>query len=109
MFTKSEKRVIFFLIIVFVSGSVIRHFYPDEVRTEEPISPFPININTASKEKLMLLPGIGEVYAERIIEFRKENNGFRVKRDLLKVKGIGGQKLKRMNDMITIGGKDDDK
>ncbi|MCK4420484.1 helix-hairpin-helix domain-containing protein [candidate division WOR-3 bacterium] len=57
----------------------------------------------------MLLPGIGEVYAERIIEFRKENNGFRVKRDLLKVKGIGGQKLKRMNDMITIGGKDDDK
>jgi competence protein ComEA len=108
MFTESEKRVILFIIAVLLIGSTLRHFYPEASRTEGSISPFPINVNTAPKEELMLLPGIGKIYAERIIKFREENNGFKNKADLLKVKGIGPKTLKRIKKFVTLGGKNDD-
>lgn len=102
MFTDSEKRAIIFIIIVLLIGSIIRYFYPEDIRTEEPISPFPININTASKDELILLPGIGETYAERIIKFREEIGKFKKKEDLMKVKGIGVRTFENIIDKITI-------
>ena len=108
MLTESAKRVIIFIIVVLLIGSAIRYFYPKDVRTEEPISPFPININRATKEELVLLPGIGETYAERIIKFREENNGFKKKEDLIKVKGIGSKTFENIKDKITIEDKNDD-
>jgi competence ComEA-like helix-hairpin-helix protein len=102
MFTDSEKRVIIFIIVVLLLGSIIRYLYPEDIRTEEPISPFPININTANKDELILLPGIGEVYAERIISFREEFGKFKKKEDLMKVKGIGVIKFKNIEDKIII-------
>lgn len=108
MLTDSEKRVIVFIIVVLSLGSVIRYLYPENIRTEEPISPFPININTATKDELLLLPGIGEVYADRIISFRKKFGYFKEKEDLMKIKGIGIKKFKNIKDKIIIGGKNDD-
>ena len=102
MFTDSEKRVIIFIIVVLLIGSVIRYLYPEDIRTEEPISPFPININTATKDELILLPGIGNAYAERIINFREEFGKFKKKEDLMKVKGIGVIKFKNIEDKIII-------
>jgi len=102
MFTDSEKRVIIFIIVVLLIGSVIRYLYPEDIRTEEPISPFPININIATKDELKLLPGIGDTYAERIINFREEFGKFNKKEDLMKVKGIGVKKFKNIEDKIII-------
>ena len=48
-----------------------------------------ININTCTKQQLETLPGIGPVLAERIIEFRDENGGFKTIEDITKVSGIG--------------------
>ena len=61
-----------------------------------------ININTATKEELMQLSGIGDVLATRIIEFREQHGNFYYIDDLLQVEGIGEKKLEAMRPYITV-------
>ncbi len=61
-----------------------------------------ININTATKEELMLLSGIGESKAEAIIKYREENGAFQDINDLTKVSGIGESVLEKIKNNITI-------
>jgi comEA protein len=60
-----------------------------------------ININTAYSADLQILPGIGEVTAERIIEYREQNNGFKKISEIMNVKGIGQKKYEKIKDYIT--------
>lgn len=61
-----------------------------------------ININLAYASDLQLLPGIGEAMAERIIEYREQNNGFKNITDIMNVKGIGQKRFEKIKDYITI-------
>ena len=78
---------------------------PERAETEEPrVISFPISINDADKESLMALPGIGEVLAQRILDYRDENGAFSAPEELLNVEGIGKKRLEEILDLITIGG-----
>jgi competence protein ComEA len=61
-----------------------------------------ININTATKEDLIKLPGVGPSTAEKIIEYREKINGFKKIEDIMKVKGIGQKKFEKMKPYIFI-------
>jgi competence protein ComEA len=61
-----------------------------------------INLNKATKNELMNLPGIGEKTAENIIELRAKLNKFRKLEDLLRVKGIGQKKLDNIKKYLYI-------
>ncbi|MBU3160120.1 helix-hairpin-helix domain-containing protein [Clostridium frigoris] len=61
-----------------------------------------VNINTASKEELMTLTGIGESKANVIIEYREQNGGFKSVDELTKVGGIGEKTLSKFVDKIDI-------
>jgi len=62
-----------------------------------------VNINTASQAELETLPRIGPKVAQRIIEFRNQNGGFKKVEDLMKVKGIGEKIFAQIKDQISIG------
>lgn len=61
-----------------------------------------INLNKATKQELMNLPGIGEKTANNIIELRNQLTRFRKLEDLLKVKGIGSTKLDNIKKYLYI-------
>ena len=61
-----------------------------------------VNINTASKEELIGLNGIGEVLADRIIEYREANGGYKDVRELTNVKGIGEKLLEKLLPYVMV-------
>ena len=63
-----------------------------------------ININTATKEQLETLPGIGPVLAQRILDYIRENGPFESITQLTMVSGIGVERLNDIMDHITVGG-----
>lgn len=61
-----------------------------------------ININTADKEALMTLPGIGESKAELIIEYRQNQGGFQTIEDIMNIAGIKEAVFSKIRDKITV-------
>ena len=61
-----------------------------------------ININTAEKEELMLLSGIGETLAGNIVQYREANGGFQTVDDLIHVPKIGEKTLDNIRAYITV-------
>ncbi len=63
---------------------------------------FPIDLNKASKEELMLLPTIGPRTAERIIEKRLETGGFSSVDELTAVRSIGKVRLEKIRKYAVV-------
>lgn len=61
-----------------------------------------VNINTASKEELKTLSGIGDGLAEAIISYREENNGFNEIEDIKNVSRIGDKTFEKFKDKIIV-------
>jgi competence protein ComEA len=61
-----------------------------------------VDINSAGKQELESLPGIGPAKAEEIIKYREDHGPFRSVDDLAKVKGIGRQSIETLRDHIEI-------
>ena len=61
-----------------------------------------ININTANKEQLMKISGVGKTKAEAIISYREKNGDFKKKEDITKVHGIGKATFEKIKDKIEV-------
>ena len=61
-----------------------------------------VNLNTATKEELLALPGIGESTAERILLRREDVGPFVKPEDLMTVKGVGKKKFEQLKHLITV-------
>jgi competence protein ComEA len=62
-----------------------------------------IDINTATAEELDTLPGVGEVTAAKIIEYRQQHGPFQTVEAIMDVPGIGEAKFDAMRELITVG------
>ena len=61
-----------------------------------------VNLNTATKEELMTLKGIGESTAEDIIRYREKSGGFKKIEDIMKISGIKEAGFQKIKDSITV-------
>ena len=61
-----------------------------------------ININTADADELATLKGIGPALAQRIIDYREQNGGFKSIDEIKNVRGVGEKKFAAFKDKITI-------
>ena len=64
-----------------------------------------VNVNTATAEELVRLPGIGDAKARAILDYRKEKGAFKSVEQLREVKGIGDAALERLRPHLAIEGK----
>jgi len=61
-----------------------------------------LNLNSASKEDLEALPGIGPALAARILEYRKNHGPFKKVEDLEQVSGIGPKKMEKLRPLVIV-------
>ena len=73
-----------------------------EIGTTSSSSGEVININTANKEQLMKISGVGKTKAEAIIEHREKNGDVKKKEDITKVRGIGKATFEKIKDKIEV-------
>ena len=73
---------------------------PEPTREEQG----PVNINTASAEELMRLPGIGEVLSRAIVDYREKNGAFSCIEDIMNVSGIGEGRFSAIEEYICVRG-----
>ena len=111
--TREERRIIYFLVASVALGSlvilVLKRGRPkpvpitwrDESEERGPSHPEPVDVNVATPEELMRIPGIGPVLAQRIVECRVRTGGFVALEDLRDVKGIGEKKLQEIRPYLV--------
>ena len=61
-----------------------------------------VNLNEASREELMTLPGVGEAKADSILSYREENGGFDSIEEIMEISGIKEGVFEKMKDKITV-------
>jgi comEA protein len=125
-FTKSETRILFFLIGSFLIGCGVwmyrRWVEPLPVVMEDTSHPLSLNVNTdvsnleksegdtlfriilntASKVELEKLPGVGPVMADRILEYRDMHRQFHSIEELKHIKGIGEKTIQKIEPYLTV-------
>jgi competence protein ComEA len=87
------RRIAWLVVLAIAAGTVAPAFAQGKV-----------NINTAELEQLTLLPRVGPVVAQRILDFREQNGGFKSPRDLLLVSGIGDRTFDLIEPYVSVEG-----
>jgi competence protein ComEA len=82
----------------------IRLYIPtmDEMMKEQSEEDGKVNINTAAKEELMTLPGVGEAKAALIVEYREEQGRFQKIEDIMNISGIKEGLFGKIKDYIKV-------
>jgi competence protein ComEA helix-hairpin-helix repeat region len=75
---------------------------PKAAATATATATAPVNLNTATAEQLATIPGVGPKMAERIIDYRQKNGGFKKVEDLMNVSGVGEKSFLKMKPLITV-------
>ncbi len=127
-FTPEECRLLLFILTILTIGSLIEYLSTPELlailsketesaveRSDEVgdrsvgLSLAPLDINQASADDFIALPGIGPALAGRILVARKKNGGFHTIDELLSIRGIGAKKFAAISELVACSTGDGEK
>jgi len=95
------------MVLMFVIGLAVaadaRQASP--TRSQAVSASAPINLNTATAAQLETLPGVGKATADRIVEYREKNGGFKKVEDLMNVRGVGEKSFLKLKPLVTVTAK----
>ena len=74
----------------------------EEVLTRQSTTSGKVNLNLASKEELMTLPGVGASKAESILRYREEHGRFQKIEDIMEISGIKEGLFEQIKDLIQV-------
>ncbi len=109
-FSRKESLATLFLITTLLIGTGIKyasdqHWWLPETEVVD-IDPesikLKIDLNRAEWYELIILPGIGEKKARRIVQYRKETGTFQNIEQLCEINGIGIETVKRIKDLVFV-------
>lgn len=106
MFTRQERQVILFLAALALLG-ITANFTAKQFSPAKTI-PFlnpditKIDLNSADRDALVSLPGIGQKLAGRIIEYRGRQGAFKVIEELKDIQGITNHRFEKIKDFVVI-------
>jgi competence protein ComEA len=100
---RSVEVVLMVLVLTVVVGAAQQPAErPAASKAKAAMAASPINLNTATPAQLESLPGIGPRTAERIVEYRQKNGGFKKVEDLMNVRGVGEKNFLKLKPLITV-------
>lgn len=106
---RGNKVLGVFIIVSFICTATVfvieeRNYSPCHMQFEvtETNTEKAVNLNTATKEELMTLDGVGEKMADRIIEFRETSRHFETIQDIKLVKGFGDILFGNNKHVLTV-------
>ena len=91
------------VVIVLAMGVAHAAQKPSSPSRPAPVAANLVNLNTATVAQLESLPGIGAKTAQRIIEHRQKNGGFKKIEELMNVRGVGEKSFLKLKPLITVG------
>ena len=104
--TKQEQQIILFLGAMALLGMgvnyIMTRYHGTGVTARFSEDNFKINLNTADKETLMSVPGIGRTLAERILTYRQERERFRDPEDLKNIRGMTVYRYERVKNSFVV-------
>jgi competence ComEA-like helix-hairpin-helix protein len=87
-----KPQIIFALFVLFFVTFVVNPSFAEER----------ININTASAEEFMRIPGIGPALASRIVEYRRKHGRFKRPQEIIIVRGMSAKRYRQIAHLIRI-------
>ena len=91
------------LVVFFLCGAVTAVSAQSKAAAKPAAAVTVVNLNTATASQIATLPGIGEKAAQRIVEYREKNGGFKKVEELMNVKGIGEKSFLKLKPLVTLG------
>jgi len=104
--SRSDKLVLMgVMALALVSALATRAAFAPEPQISQFLTRLsePLDLNSATLDELIDLPGIGPVLAQRIIEYREKHGGFKTVEELLEIRGIGPKRFEQLKGRVRLG------